>query len=179
MHGILIAQPYQGHINPSVHLAIKLASKGITVTFINTEYAHHKISKSHHVYDNETEVADIFTEARASGLDIRYATIPDGLPLEFDREFNVVEYWECLMNEFPVIALEFVGKLIEESTVTPFLIADTFGSWPAKVAERYNLVNVSFWTMPATVFALDYYKNLLVENGHFPPKGICFISHFY
>ncbi|KAL8516664.1 hypothetical protein ACS0TY_015066 [Phlomoides rotata] len=77
------------------------------------------------------------------------------------------------MHDFPIRVVEFVGKLLMESTdpsVSTFLIADTFGSWPAMVAHKYNLVNVSFWTMPAIVFAIDYYKNLLVENGHFPPK---------
>lgn len=169
-HAIMIAQPYQGHINPFVHLAIKLASKGITVTFINTEYAHHQISKSHDSSCGD----DIFSEARASGLDIRYSTISDGFPLEFDRVVNVVQYWESLMHDFPILALQFVGNLIESTdpSLTPFLIADTFGSWPVGVAHKYNLVNVSFWTMPAIVFALDYYKNLLVENAHFPPKGI-------
>ena len=35
-HAIFVPYPLQGHVIPSVHLAIKLASKGFTITFINT-----------------------------------------------------------------------------------------------------------------------------------------------
>lgn len=45
-HAIIIAFGLQGHVIPAVHLAIKLASKGLTITFVNTEVIHHEITKS-------------------------------------------------------------------------------------------------------------------------------------
>ncbi|KAL0347167.1 UNVERIFIED_CONTAM: UDP-glycosyltransferase 86A1 [Sesamum calycinum] len=84
---------------------------------------------------------DIFSEARDSGLDIRYTTISDGFPLEFDRHHNVDEYWESMFHDFP-----------------------------SPIAKKYNLVNVSFWTEPALVYAINnYYFDLLTANDHFPP----------
>lgn len=179
-HAIMIALPYQGHLNPFVHLAIKLASKGITITFVHTEYAHHQISKSHQIYNStisSSSEVDIFSEAGASGLDIRYTTISDGFPLEFDRDHNFVEYWESMILDFPLLVDELVGNIIESSDTSlffPFLVADTFYLWPGTIAKKYNLVNVSFWTQPAIVFAINYYLNLLRENGHYPPKGMFF-----
>ncbi|KAI3471882.1 hypothetical protein Pfo_028570 [Paulownia fortunei] len=170
----MIAVPYQGHLNPFVHLAIKLASKGFTITFVHTEYAHHLISKSHQNYNSTSSSSsevDFFSEARKSGLDIRYTTISDGFPLEFDRNHNVVEYWESMLHDFPSHVDEFVSKIIESSdpSLFPFLVADTVYSWPGTIAKKYNLLNVSFWTEPALVFAISYYLDLLRENGHFPP----------
>lgn len=136
----MIALPYQGHLNPFVDLAMKLASKGITVTFVNTEHAHHQIAGSQQVPDAGL---DIFA---AAALDIRYATISDGFPLDFDRDLNFIDYWESLIRYFPSRVAEFVGDIILSSdpSVPPFLVSDTFASWPAMVAQKHNLVNVSF-----------------------------------
>lgn len=169
-HAIMVALPYQGHLSPLIDLAMKLASKGITVTFINTQHAHNQMATSQHASSDHE--LDIFSEARASGLDISYSTISDGFPLEFDRDLNVLEFWEFQIRHFPSLVAEFVGDIIASSSSTPFLVADTFSMWHRVVADKYNLVNVSFWTEPAIVFAIDYHLHLLTQNGHYPPKGM-------
>ncbi|KAG8376590.1 hypothetical protein BUALT_Bualt09G0079400 [Buddleja alternifolia] len=167
-HAIMICVPYQGHINPFVNLALKLASKGFTITFVHLEFVHHKLSKAHH--SNNGEV-DFFREARESGLDIRYTTINDGFSMEFDRDVHMVEYWESMMHDFPARIDEFVGKYIQsDQNLVHFLVADTVYSWCATIAKKYNLVNVSFWTEPALVFSLIYHSDLLMEKGHLPYK---------
>ncbi|CAK9182605.1 unnamed protein product [Ilex paraguariensis] len=168
LHAIMIAYPLQGHINPFVNLAMKLASKGFTITFVHTQHIHHQITQSQSQTHTTTEQHDIFAGARNSGLDIRYTTITDGLPLEFDRSSNFVQYWECILEDFQTHVDEYVGRMVKSDPSSAyFLIADTFFAWPATVAEKYNLVNVSFWTEPALVFTLNYHLDLLIENGHF------------
>ncbi|XP_057779194.1 UDP-glycosyltransferase 86A1-like [Salvia miltiorrhiza] len=160
-HAIMISLPHQGHINPFVHLALKLASKGFTVTFVHLESVHYKLGRE----------ADPFSEARRSGLDIRYATIGDGLPLEFDRDLHFEEHWRVMMRDFPARVDEFVGKAMRSDPDWEYLlVTDTFYPWPAVVAPKYNLVNVSFWTQTALTFALPYHWHLLQLNGHFPCK---------
>ncbi|KAK4419224.1 UDP-glycosyltransferase 86A1 [Sesamum alatum] len=173
-HAIMIAAiSYQGHLTPFVHLAIKLASKGFAVTFVHTEYAHHLISNSHQNCNttSSTSQADLFSEARNSGLDIRYTTISDGFPLEFDRIHNMVEFGESMLRDFPCRVDELIGNTIGSSDPSLFhlLVSDTLCLWAGTIAKKYNLVNVSFWTEPAMVFATNYYLDLLRENGHFPP----------
>ncbi|KAL0409951.1 UNVERIFIED_CONTAM: UDP-glycosyltransferase 86A1 [Sesamum latifolium] len=141
-HAIMISVPYQGHINPFVNLALNIASKGFSITFVHLEFVHHKLSKAHH--SSSTTVVDFFSEARESGLDIRYTTIRDGYPLE-----NVIQFDPYSVH---------------------FLVADTIYNWPATIARKHNLVNVSFWTEPALVFSLGYHWDLLRENGHVPCK---------
>lgn len=175
-HAIFIPFPLQGHLIPSVLLAVKLASKGFTITFVNTESIHHSIIKSssqsaingtHHHDDG-----DLFAEARKSGLDIRYASVSDGLPLGFDRSLNHDQYMECLLHVFSAHVDEFVGNLVKGDVSINCLIADSFHVWPLMISKKYNLVNISFWTEPALVLNLYYHMDLLKKNGHYDPLGI-------
>ncbi|KAL7173730.1 hypothetical protein ACSBR2_033061 [Camellia fascicularis] len=162
-HAIFIPYPLQGHVIPSVHLAIKLASRGFTITFINTHSVHHKTSKAQHGGDT-----DIFSAIRRqSGLDIRYTTVSDGLPVEFDRSLNHDQFMEALLHVFSAHVEEVVAEIMKEGPPVSCLIADTFFVWPSKVAKKFGLKYVSFWTEPALVFTLYYHMDLLRKNGHF------------
>ncbi|KAL2250652.1 UDP-glycosyltransferase 86A1-like [Sesamum indicum] len=169
-HAIMISVPYQGHINPFVNLALKIASKGFSITFVHLEFVHHKLSKAHD-HTTTTDQVDFFSVARESCLDIRYTTICDGYPLEFDRDLHFLEYFNSLYHDFPARVDEFVGNIIQSDPYSlHFLVADTIYHWPATIAHKYNLVNVSFWTEPALVFSLGYHWDLLREKGHVPCK---------
>ncbi|KAG6760685.1 hypothetical protein POTOM_033863 [Populus tomentosa] len=161
-HAILVSYPLQGHVIPSVHLAIKLASQGFTITFINTHAFHHQISKAQH-----SSEPDIFTKVRESGLDIRYATISDGLPVGFDRSLNHDQYMAALLHVFSAHVDEVVSQIVKSDDSVRCLIADTFFVWPSKIAKKFGLLYVSFWTEPALVFSLYYHMDLLRINGHF------------
>lgn len=174
VHAIMIPLPLQGHIIPFVNLAMKLALKGFTITFINTQSNHHKISKAQ-TSTTAGGVHDIFAEARKSGLDIRYATVSDGLPVGFDRSLNHDQFMESLLHVFSAHIDELVGDLVVRGSDHPppptCLVADTFYAWPSMIANKYNLVNVSFWTEPALVLNLYYHLHLLRQNGHFGSSG--------
>ncbi|KAF9596162.1 hypothetical protein IFM89_007480 [Coptis chinensis] len=161
-HAIIVPYPLQGHVIPAVHLAIKLASRGITISFINTQSVHHQISKS------QPDIGDdIFATARKSGLDIHYHTVSDGLPLAFDRSLNHDQFMYSVLHVFSAHVDELVGNIIQAGPPLTCLIADTFFVWPSFIAKKFGLVNVSFWTEPALVFTLYYHMDLLRENGHF------------
>ncbi|KAF6140191.1 hypothetical protein GIB67_000239 [Kingdonia uniflora] len=165
-HAILFAYPLQGHLIPFVHLAIKLASKGFTITFVNTESIHCQTFKAQS--DNTT---DIFSTARKSGLDIRYITVNDGLPVNFDRSLNHDQFMFSLLHVFSAHVEELVNKIVktemESGSRVNCLVADTFFTWPSMIAKKFRLVHVSFWTEPALVFTLYHHIPLLRENGHF------------
>lgn len=167
-HAIMFAYPLQGHVIPFVHLALKLASNGFTITFVNTLSIHHHITKSQPTTaadaDNNN---DIFAGARNSGLDIRYMTISDGFPPKFDRSLNHDQFMEGLLHVFSSHVDELVGKVLHSDPPVTCLISDTFFVWSSMIADKYNLVNVSFWTEPVLVLTLYYHLDLLRKNGHF------------
>ncbi|KAI6685841.1 hypothetical protein NL676_031754 [Syzygium grande] len=172
-HAIIIPYPLQGHVNPSVHLAIKLASRGFAVTFINTQSIHHQTLKAlgqEHDGDGESDGSyDIFANVRGAGLDIRYMTVSDGLPVRFDRSLNHDQFMASLLHVFSAHVEEVVGNIVAAmpGKRVDCLIADTFFVWPSKVAKKFGLLHVSFWTEPALVFTLYYHLDLLRINGHF------------
>ena len=96
-HAILLAYPLQGHLIPAVNLAIKLASRGFTITFVNTISVHHQASKSNFSSNNGScdGGGDMFAATWDSGLDIRYATVSDGLP--HDRSLNQDQFMMSLV----------------------------------------------------------------------------------
>ncbi|XP_015898469.3 UDP-glycosyltransferase 86A1-like [Ziziphus jujuba] len=164
-HAVMFPLHLQGHVIPAVHLAVKLASKGFTITFVNTQAIHRQIIKSRSQHHDDDQ--DIFAGARKSGLDIRYKTVTDGFPLSFNRSLNREQFIEGFLHVFPAHVDELVGNIIAADPSVSCLIADTFHSWPSSLAQKYNLVHISFWTEPALVFNLYYHLDLLVKNGHF------------
>ena len=166
-HAIMFPLPYQGHVTPCIHLAMKLASKGFTITFINTQKIHQQIAKSQPNNSGE----DIFQEARRSGLNIRYKTMSDGFPLSFDRMKNNEQFMASHLSVLPALVDELVGSIIKSDPSVSCLIADSSFVWNSHIAYKYNLVNISFWTEPALVFNLYYFLDLLKINGHYASKG--------
>ena len=174
-HAVIIPLFYQGHVTPTINLALELASKGFTITFVNTKYIHQQITKALNKQSKELEddhYIDIFTEARNYGLDIRYTTMSDGFPLSYDRLLNNTEFNEAAFYVFPAHVDELIGKLVQDDPSVSCLITDTFYTWTSRIARKYNLVNISFWTEPALVFTLYYNLDLLVKNGHFASNGM-------
>ncbi|OMO73622.1 Phosphoglycerate kinase [Corchorus olitorius] len=110
---------------------------------------------------------DIFAEARKSGLDIRYSIVSDGFPLGFDRSLNHDQFFEGVLHVMSAHIDELVANTFKQSPPPTCLIADTFYVWSSMISNKYNLVNVSFWTEPALVFTLYYHLDLLRANGHF------------
>nr|XP_043631497.1 UDP-glycosyltransferase 86A1-like [Erigeron canadensis] len=161
-HAIFIPIPLQGHLIPSVALTMKLASNGFTITFINTQVIHHSIMKS-----SSTPNDDIFEKARESGLDIRYTTVSDGLPISFDRSLNQEQFEECVFHVFSAHVDELVGNLVKGDPSISCLIADSCHVWPSMISKKYKLVNISFWTESALVLNLYYHWDLLKKNGHY------------
>ncbi|EEF42913.1 UDP-glucosyltransferase, putative [Ricinus communis] len=154
----------------------KACIQRLTITFINTESIHHQITKAAH--DNQDEAHqlprtmnttehDIFFEARQSGLDICYATVSDGFPLGFDGSLNHDQFMEGLLHVFSAHVDDIVGKIVQTNPTVNCLIADTFYVWSSMIAQKYNLVNISFWTGPALIYTLYYHLDLLNINGHF------------
>ncbi|GMN39187.1 hypothetical protein TIFTF001_008412 [Ficus carica] len=166
-HAIIVAHRLQGHVIPTVHLAINLASKGFTITFVNTEVTHHKIitSKQHKIPSDDHQSDNIFAGVQNSGLDIRYRTVSDGFPIEFDRFTNYEEFKEGQLNIFPNYVDELVGDIVRDDPSVSCLIVDTFYTWISQIAKKYKLVSVSFWTQPALVLILCYHMDLLKRNG--------------
>ncbi|KAF3652163.1 UDP-glycosyltransferase 86A1 [Capsicum annuum] len=163
-HAILVCYPLQGHVIPTTHLAIKLAQKGFTITFINTESTHYQITQK----KGKTETfSNVYLGHQ--DLDIRYMIVSDGLPVNFDRSLNHDQFMASLLHVFSAHVEEALVKTMESKMDPPVncLIADSFFVFPGKLAKKYGLLYISFWTETALVFTLYYHLHLLKLHGHF------------
>ncbi|XP_074272120.1 UDP-glycosyltransferase 86A1-like [Silene latifolia] len=165
-HAILVAYPTQGHVNPMVQLAIKLASKGFSLTFINTESIHKQIISSNPTRDT----SHIFSGAvNGSISDFEYVTVSDGLPLEYDRSLNLDHWIGAMMHTYPAHVEAAVAKVVKLKPFTCCLVADSYSVWASNVAKKYGIFYVSLWTEAALVLDIYLHYHLLKENAHVAP----------
>ncbi|KAK6775420.1 hypothetical protein RDI58_026421 [Solanum bulbocastanum] len=125
-HAVLVPLPLQGHITPFTHLAMKLASKGFTITFVNTESTHQQIAKAQSLKDDDNP----FSHGQKCGLDIQYAKISDGFPLSFDWSANASQFVEDLPSYLQdadpsTVMHRFVFKCLEDAQKADFVIGNT------------------------------------------------------
>ena len=159
-HFVFVPLMFQGHVIPAAHLALRLAARGFTVTFVNTESVHQQTARALGV---DRRGCDIFAGARGSE-DVRYELVSDGFPLGFDRSLNHDQYMEGVLHVLPAHVEELLRRVVLDPAST-CLVADTFFVWPATLARKLGVPYVSFWTEPALIFNLYYHMDLLAEHG--------------
>ncbi|XBJ17609.1 hypothetical protein VPH35_008980 [Triticum aestivum] len=123
-HAVVIPYLLQGHVIPVAHLALRLAARGFTVTFVNTESSY-----------------NIFAGARASSRerpDVQYELVSDGFPLGFDRSLNHDQFMEGVLHVLPAHVEELLRRVVLDPAST-CLVADTFFMWPAMLARALGV----------------------------------------
>ena len=155
IHAIIVPLPGQGHVNPAMQLAKKLASKGIGITFVLTQSWHNIITHAH----SATGVK-AFAHSRNLGLDIRLVSIPDCLPGEIERWSKFEEFFQSLDNMESHV--EELIKNLNQSNPTPItcIVADTMLGWAVPLAKKLRLLSVSFWAQNVSVFSITYHSSL-------------------
>ncbi|KAG8363996.1 hypothetical protein BUALT_Bualt19G0080400 [Buddleja alternifolia] len=168
-HAVCIPYPAQGHVNPMLKLAKLLHHNGFHITFVNTEYNHRRLLKSHGGYALE-------------GLpDFRFATIPDGLP---PSDADATQDIPSLCESTTKTCLEPFCELLTElnsSDAPPVscIVSDGVMSFTVKAAERFGLPEVLFWTTSACgLLGYTQYRNL-VEKGYTPLQDMSQITNGY
>ncbi|XP_068666572.1 flavonol 7-O-beta-glucosyltransferase UGT74F1-like [Aristolochia californica] len=140
-HVLVLPFPVQGHINPMLQFAKRLASKGVKVTLATTIF----ISKHVHV----------------DFCSVVFDTISDG----YDQGgFFEACSPKAYHHRFEVVGSQTLAELIEkqESSAYPFtcLVYDTSLHWALDVAKTFGLQAVAFSTQSCAAFIIYYYVYL-------------------
>lgn len=159
-HALVIPFPAQGHITPMMQFAEKLASRGLTVTFVTTYHAHAQITKAQ---SKESQVQP--------GLDIRSAQISDGLSLDFDRSARFYDFLRSVENNMGGELEQLIHNLNKTGPPISCVIADIFLFWTPDVTKKFGIPWISFWSQPAIVYSIYYHAHLLEAHGHSHHKG--------
>ncbi|GLJ20513.1 hypothetical protein SUGI_0373360 [Cryptomeria japonica] len=145
-HAVLVPFPGRGHINPMMHLARKLASHEISVTFVLTEYWHKIITEAED---------DDFSHAQKLGLDIQAALITDCMVAG-----NMADFFLSLSNMETHVS-ELLTNLKSSGTTPSCIVYDTFLRWAVPLAKRHALLSVALWPTSVTNFSIMYHSDLV------------------
>jgi len=125
----VVAYPAQGHINPLLQFAKRLALKNLMVTFVTTEESRKRMLQSQD---------DAVSGAPKKREEIRFETISDGLPSDVDR--GDVEIVSDMLSKIGQVAL---GNLIErlnaQGNRISCIVQDSFLAWVPEVAKKFNI----------------------------------------
>ncbi|CAA2934817.1 UDP-glycosyltransferase 74B1-like [Olea europaea var. sylvestris] len=132
-HVIAVPYPSQGHINPLLQFAKRLAAKGVKATFATTFYT----VKSIHA-------TNVVVEPISDGFD-------DGGFAEAKKE-------DIYLNSFRENGSRTLSQIIEKYEKTDFpvncIIYDSFLPWALDVAKEHGIYGASFFTNSAAVCAV-------------------------
>ncbi|XP_059437895.1 7-deoxyloganetin glucosyltransferase-like isoform X1 [Corylus avellana] len=143
-HAICVPLPFQSHIKAMLKFSKLLHQKGFHITFVNTDFNHHRLIKSN---------------ASGSSLDsfpdFRFQTIPDGLPpSDPNATQDVISLFDSVSkNMLP----PFSDLLNNLNTATPnvnppvtCIVSDAFMSFTITAAEKLGIPVVMLLTISAS-----------------------------
>ncbi|GLJ25454.1 hypothetical protein SUGI_0487360 [Cryptomeria japonica] len=161
-HAVIIPYPVQGHINPLIRLSEKLASHGIIITFVNTDFNHCKMMKARNRHGILQDPS----------FNIRFVQVTDGLPFDFKRTAVSVEFFNALMTTMRASAEDLLDKLLIQSCEPPVscVIGSSFLPWTIDIAKKFELPFVAFWSQAVSVQVIYRHLSMIIDNGDFPPK---------
>ncbi|XP_059067564.1 linamarin synthase 2-like [Cryptomeria japonica] len=125
----MVPYPAQGSINPVINFAQLLSSRGVFITFVNTEWSHSCMSKAAHK-DNDDQL---------SNSTFKFLTIPDGLPPDHGRVANPAEYGIAIQKLGPVLEHHLRCGLPEGTPPITCIIAENFMSCTHEVAYKLGV----------------------------------------
>ncbi|KAH7365363.1 hypothetical protein KP509_18G023100 [Ceratopteris richardii] len=164
LHAVVVPYPAQGHINPCMQLAKQLASRGFTITFVNTDHNHARILASH------SQHSSIWKD---EGLDIRFASIPDELPDHHDRMADLASLSQAVDDQMPAHFEALVAELCSSDDSRPTcIVSDLFMNFTQDVANKFGVPRVAVWCQSAASFAIHVHMPLISFQGYLPVTDV-------
>lgn len=160
-HAVVVPFPGQGHVNPLMHFAKLLAARGFFVTFINTDWMEQKIFKA------PNDSAAVSHQLQQQGLQIRFLSVPDGLPPDHPRIQAVDEYFLATQKLGPAI-VRLLQSAANEAPPITCIVTDCFMACTHQVATSLAVPRVVFWTYCASAAIALASSRTLMEKGYIP-----------
>ncbi|KDP32590.1 hypothetical protein JCGZ_13140 [Jatropha curcas] len=139
-HVLVASFPAQGHINPSLQFAQRLATMGLKVTFATTIGADRRMAK--------TGIPD----------NLSFAALSDGNDDGFKPIVNIGNY---MTHDLRLHGSQTLRRLIQQASNDghpfTFVVYSILIPWVAKVAREFHLPSALLWSQPATVFSIYYH----------------------
>lgn len=158
-HVLVIPYPAQGHVTPLLKLAIKIAERGIKVTFVNAEFIGAKI------------MASMPEKVEEWGM-IRLVSIPDGLE-QGDDQNDYIKTRDTMLRVMPghlETLIENINKSSDCEHIT-CVIADICVGWALELAQKMEIPRAAVLPYASGNLALTLRIPNLVEAGAIDSNG--------
>ncbi|VAI84307.1 unnamed protein product [Triticum turgidum subsp. durum] len=166
-HAMMFPFPCSGHINPTLKLAELLHSRGVHVTFVNTEHNHERLLRT--------------GGARLAGRDgFRFESVPDGLDDE-DRAApdKTVRLYLSLRRSCGPPLVDLARRLGEQEGVPPVtcVVLSGLASFVLGVAEELGVPSFVIWGTSAVGFVCTLRLRQLTQRGYTPLKDESYLTN--
>ncbi|CAL5051901.1 unnamed protein product [Urochloa decumbens] len=169
-HAMLFPFPCSGHINPTLKLAELLHSRGVYVTFVNTEHNHERLLQT-------------TGGLRLRGRDgFRFEAVPDGLSEEDRRSPDrTVRLYLSLKRSCSAPLVALARRLGESDGVPPVTCVVLSGlvSFALDAAEELAVPAFVLWGTSACGFVCTLRLRQLRERGYTPLKDESYLTNGY
>ncbi|GAB2280407.1 hypothetical protein Dimus_015040 [Dionaea muscipula] len=147
VHVVVVPYPSQGHINPLLQFAKRLASKGVKATLATTR----KTVASIHA-------PNIVVEPISDGFDLEGGSGTTGSSVKAGEEKS---FLESLEENGSRTLSQVVDKYRNTANPVTCIVYDAFFPWGLEVAKKHGIYGAAFFTNSATVCAI----NCCVHHG--------------
>ncbi|XP_073142422.1 gallate 1-beta-glucosyltransferase 84A24-like [Henckelia pumila] len=164
LHIFMVTFPGQGHVNPFLRLAKRLAYSGLLVTLSAPEYVGQSIRTANNNISDDDSPRPL---GRGS---IRFEFFDDGWSLDEPKRGDLDSY----LGQLEVAGRENLVRMIreheEKGRPVSCLISNPFIPWASDVAGSLGVPSAMLWVQSCASFSAYYhfYKNLVPfpsENG--------------
>ncbi|KAL1829947.1 hypothetical protein ACET3Z_008359 [Daucus carota] len=167
-HVVCIPFPFQSHIKAMLKMAKLLYSKGISITFVNTDYNHKRFLKS----------------GGAQALDglpgFNFESIPDGLhSSDSDVTQDITALCHSILEEMPRPFQNLLTKLNTGTQQVTSILSDGFMPFTADAAHSHGVPAILFWPFAACGFMGFYQFKNARERGLVPFKDESYLTNGY
>ncbi|KAA8527884.1 hypothetical protein F0562_035247 [Nyssa sinensis] len=151
---LLVAFPWQGHINPSLQFVKRLIRMGLEVTYVTS-----------------ASVLRHMTQTTATQEGLTFAPILDG----YDDGVKIDDDIERFMSELRIHGSNTVTELItvrgNEGRPIMHVVYTILLPWVAEVAQHLHIPSTLLWIQPATILDIYYYyfngyEDIIRNNGN-------------
>ncbi|KAG6422887.1 hypothetical protein SASPL_113269 [Salvia splendens] len=153
-HVLILPYPAQGHINPALAFATRLASMRLSVTVLVT-----------------TDFINNATVSSSSSPSVSIAPISDG-----KEKIAASESFEAYFRRFtsilPASLAQFIDQNKRSASPAKLLVYDSTMPWALDVARAHGLLCASLFTMSAAASAIFYH----LRNGGVRPFSTIFVA---
>lgn len=149
IHLFLVCFPAQGHINPMLRLAKRLAAKGLLITFTTTEHVGKDMRKANNIVDDQpTPVGTGF---------IRFEFFEDGCAEDDPKRRDLDFYVPQLERKGKQFLPKTINKHAKEGRPVCCFVNNPFIPWVCDVAEDLGIPCATLWVQSCAVLSCYYH----------------------